>query len=119
MVRRPEFPVQVVLVHLIDLFFRLDVSVFGDAEIDTYARHIHLGPVETSISDGLVGAVDGNGTSAGSTAAEFLRLIFELIEVTHAGHLLTHVTNLMMLNARTAFEKGLSEIREVVPIGGR
>ena len=102
MVVRPNFDVVVVLPDLVDLGFGFDVTVFGNAHVDSNSRLVDVFPVQSRIQNGFVCAVTTNASSAGSSANLTTVLMAFGVKVADASNGFAKVADLVILNAAAA-----------------
>jgi len=74
--------------------------------------------IHAAVRHCFTGTIDGNGPRARAYAEFFFLLIFQRIEVAHAGELLAHVTHVDALHAGNAVEKVVPELGQRIAVRG-
>ena len=85
-----------------DLGFSFDVTVFGNAHVDSNSRFVDVFPVQSRVQNGFVGAVTTNASRAGTSADVTTVLMAFGVKVADASDGFAKVTNLVILNAAAA-----------------
>jgi hypothetical protein len=101
-----------------DLVLRLDVAVFGDAEVHANAGLVDGLPDEAGVAEGFAGTIDGNRPDA-RTVTDFLPLLpLGGIEVTDPSGVTAHVPDVDFGDACLTSQEVGAELREGIPVGG-
>ncbi len=113
----PKLGVVVKALDLIDLILCFDVTMLGYTNVDPDPRMIHILPIQSTAFDGLVGGPNANRPGSRSATYIFLGLVFCRRKITNTRQSLSHIADLVRLNAAAAIQQTFAVGFQVIAIG--
>ena len=115
----PNRRVVIELGDRVDLIFRLDIAVFGDADVNPDPRFIDVGPIQTAPRDRFAGRPYSNGTGSRPSASIATVLVLGSLELANSRMRVADVANVVVPHPAAARQECLAVTLKIWAIGAR
>ena len=116
---RPIRAIVIVLLNLVNFVFRLDVAVFGNADVNADRVFADVFPIEPGVGDRLPDAVNREAPGAGASAQFAARLPFQHVAVANAGDRRAEITDFVRDDAADAVQNRAAVLGQIRPVRRR